>query len=127
MGLRDGFSVLAKCENSKSIACGTVSLDSFRRIVELCSGMGGLTVGTARLGGVPILQVDKTALACEAVTRNGGNALQGDVCHPQTQAQVHAQVEGQACLFAAGFPCPFSCQGSRLGFAGPVGLFCTLS
>ena len=123
MGIRDGYPVLAKCEGSQHYACGSILLDSYRKIVELCSGMGGLATGITRLGGLPVLQVDKTALACEVVALNGGNALQGDVCRPEVQMQIHAQVEGQACLFAAGFPCqPFSCQGSRLGFADARGV-----
>ena len=123
MGIRDGNPVLAKCEGSQHYACGSISLDSYRKIVELCSGMGGLAAGITRLGGLPVLQVDKTALACEVVALNGGNALQGDVCRPEVQMQIHAQVEGQACLFATGFPCqPFSCQCSRLGFADARGV-----
>ena len=47
---------------------------SFRNLIELCSGLGGLALGAHQLRVRTLLSVDKSPLACEAVTLNGGRA-----------------------------------------------------
>ena len=60
--------------------CASPTLGSYKTIVELCSGMGGMAVGAAFLGGQTVLQVDVNQLACQTASANGR-------C-PQVQLQV---------------------------------------
>ena len=112
----DGFSQLRELPTSRAIACGPKSWDSFRSMVELCCGLGGIAIGAARVGVATRLHVDQTKLACDTVKLNGGQALQGDITCPQVQEAIHASLQGRSCIVAAGFPCqPYSTQGNQLG------------
>ena len=65
-GVQDGLPILEQTEGSWALPCGSPSLSSYTSIVELCSGMSGMAVGAAFLGGRSLLHVDKSPLACAA-------------------------------------------------------------
>ena len=100
-----------------------LSARGFRDLVEVCCGLGGIAVGASAAGGLPILSVDRSALACKVAAANHGPVLQGDVSSPDTQAAIFAQVGGQETVITAGFPCqPYSIMGSQRGMQDPRGL-----
>ena len=72
LGWSNDRPILGRHGDSHEYPQGECKLGSFRAIVELCSGMGGMAIGAARLGGETILQVDKSPLAAQTVRQNGG-------------------------------------------------------
>ena len=52
-----------------------------RRTVEICSGVGGLSLGLESAGFTPVALVDRSPAACETIRRNrpGWQMLQMDV------------------------------------------------
>ena len=99
-----------------------LNLDSFKQAVELCSGIGGISVGARHAGIFTKLFVDHSPLACEAIRLNSGRVIFGKVEDSQVQQEVHAAIEGQRAVFLAGFPCqPYSAQGAGKGLADPRG------
>ena len=114
----DGVPVLVKSESSHYFAAKKSLTRSFRTIVDLCSGLGGMSQGLAGLSGHTLLYVDHSQLAVDTVADNGGRALRGDVTDPLIQLQIHqvADQDDCTCSVTAGIPCqPYSRQGSQLG------------
>ena len=94
---------------------------SYRTLVELCAGMGGISLGAQAACVHTCLFVDKSQLAAEILQDNkGAQVLQADIMHRSTQKQVHMRCPSFPVLLSAGFPCqPFSRQGSGLALQDP--------
>ena len=90
--------------------------ESFRKLTEVCAGLGGFSMGAKPLGISTNVQVDVNQLACASLQCNGLPVLQGDITCPHTQQEVHRRVAQDPGSLTAGFPCqPFSVQGCGLG------------
>ena len=93
---------------------------SFRSLIEVCSGIGGFSLGAQAAQVETIAFLDKSALACATVQANGGRAVRGDIQSPAVRRQVHLASPDFPVLLGAGFPCqPFSRQGSGQALADP--------
>ena len=86
---------------------------SFRTLIDVCSGMGGVSIGAQAAQIQTALFVDKNELACRAVQQGGGRVLKADVLDRQDRIKVHKACPKHSFLLSAGFPCqPYSRQGS---------------
>ena len=122
-GMQGDIAQLEKKDASGIFERGVVCTKTFRTLVDLCSGLGGLSQGVQSMQGQVLLHVDKSALATQHVMANGGAALQGDIGNPQVQRALHDMCQGKAVSVGSGFPCqPYSRQGSRLGVGDPRSL-----
>ena len=92
---------------------------SYRTLVELCAGMGGISLGAQAACIHTCLFVDKSKLSVEVLQANkGATVLQGDILHKSTRQQVHLLSPAFPVLISAGFPCqPFSRQGNGQALA----------
>ena len=88
-------------------------------LVDLCSGMGALSIGPLFMGAEIKVCVDSNALACQHLRKNQhGVVLHHDLLDMMVIPEIHAQLQGEVATFVAGFPCqPFSSQGMLLGQA----------
>ena len=89
---------------------------SYRTLVELCAGMGGISLGAQAACVNTCLFVDKSELSVEILqTNKGAQVLRGDIMQRCTQRQVHMLSPSFPVLVSSGFPCqPFSRQGNGL-------------
>ncbi|CAE7241535.1 aquIMA [Symbiodinium microadriaticum] len=109
-------------EESRAFRRPEYSAASFRTLVEVCSGIGGFSVGANFLGFETLLCVDKAEIACETVRLNGGNALHGDIGSRSVQLHIAEVCKNQGHILAAGFPCnSYSVQGMGRGLQDPRG------
>ena len=93
----------------------------FDRFVELCSGLGALSIGTSHCGIKPWAAADHSSLAVSVYNMNHEHpATLGDIMDCGVLADLLEQIGGQMGGIGAGFPCPpFSQRGDQLGFADP--------
>ena len=121
-GLQGGIPALRSDPESVCLAAKPRTTESFRTLVDLCSGLGGMSQGLRGLGGHTLLHVDRSQLAIDTVKDNGGVALKGDISLETVQLQVHHSIShcDCACSVSAGVPCqPYSRQGLQMGTADP--------
>eukprot|EP00435_Cladocopium_sp_Y103_P012354 s2527_g3.t1 len=90
-------------------------------IIDLCSGMGGFSIGSSLLGMTTTAFVEINPLACDALRANFMSpVLQKDISHPEVIREVHKLKEAHFLEITGGFPCQgYSCQGDQLGFLDP--------
>ena len=100
-----GPPVLKQLATSRSPPCGARGPESFRGMIELCCGLGGIAIGAARVAVATKLRVDQTNLACDTIASNGGQVLKGNLTRPDVQEAIHACIREHAGAVAAGFPC----------------------
>ena len=92
-------------------------LQSFTSLVEVCAGIGGISVGFQAIGGESVAALDRCSIACETLRLNGFRVLEGDISERDTRIALHQACAGTRSLLAAGVPCQgYSVQGSRQGF-----------
>ena len=84
VGQNMGF--LQSTVDSVAFKCSERGASSFSTLVEVCSGLGGISVGASYSGFETLLSVDKAAIACETIRLNGGQALEGDISSPRSAA-----------------------------------------
>ena len=86
-------------------------------LVDLCAGMGAMSIGPQFLGCEPMVAVDWNPLAIEHLRANHpGTVLHLDLTARDAARQVHQACTHPTLLF--GFPCqPHSQQGRQLGCA----------
>ena len=127
-GVQNGVHILRAGTQSEHFAAKPQTSESYRTLVDLCSGLGGMSQGLRGLGGHTLLHVDRSQLAVDTVRDNGGAALKGDISHASVQLQIHGAISHSscACTVSAGVPCqPYSRQGMQLGTADPRSLTLT--
>ena len=85
------------------------------KLMEICSGMAGTSLGARAAGLTPLVACDKSALACQLLEMNQHPCVvHGDIADDSTKEALHAALDGQRGGLIGGFPCqPFS----RLGNA----------
>lgn len=105
---------------SISATC-TVRLGGFQKdeVIELCSGLGGMTSAARALGLKSVACMDHAPLAVEACRRNHeGFCLNGDICNPDDLAKLFVLMKGNSMGLMCGFPCPpFSVMGDQKAFS----------
>lgn len=90
------------------------------KVLELCSGAGGLASGLRRAGFETAGLVEQNAAACKTLTANFPEA---SILHSDIREADLSAFEGID-LLAAGLPCPpFSQTGQKLGRHDPRNLF----
>ncbi|CAE7238032.1 aquIMA [Symbiodinium sp. KB8] len=120
VGQNMGF--LQSTVDSVAFKCSERGASSFSTLVEVCSGIGGISVGACYSGFETLLSVDKAAIACDTIRLNGGQALEGDISSREVQRQISAACHHRGFVLAAGFPCnSFSLQGSGRGLSDSRG------
>ncbi|CAE7562454.1 unnamed protein product [Symbiodinium microadriaticum] len=77
---------------------------SFSTLVEVCSGIGGISEGARFAGLETLLSVDKAEIACKTVSLNGGRAIQGDIGTWEVQMQILAACKDRGHMLAASLP-----------------------
>ena len=89
-------------------------------LVDLCSGMGALSIGPLFMGAEIKVCVDSNALACQHESKNqNGVVLHHDLLDMMVIPEVHTLLQDEVATFVAGFPRqPFSSQGMLFGQAG---------
>ena len=120
LGMIEGVAVLQFELDSYSFEAKPITTASYRTIVDVCSGLGGMSQGLRGLAGETLVFVDHSPLAIATVKDNGGSTILGDITDDNTKLHVHQRIQdcGQACSLTAGIPCqPYSRQGMQLGSA----------
>eukprot|EP00435_Cladocopium_sp_Y103_P061470 s241_g23.t1 len=86
-------------------------------VIDLCAGMGAMSVGPQFLGSTPMLAVDWNGLAVEHLNANyPGTILHLDLSSRDAARKIHEACSHPPGLVMMGFPCqPHSFQGSQLG------------
>ena len=124
-GFRGGVGFL---QGGSSTVCYRETLfrpEVLKTIRELCSGMGGISIGASFLGYSTAAFNDKSELACQAIRLNGGTTIQGDIACTQVVKAMHGSGCPSTGVATAGFPCqPYSLQGDKGGLGDARG--CTL-
>ena len=89
------------------------------RAIELCCGLGGLSVGANAAGFQTVAGMDISKWALQVFQANHrATAIQGSVCEPHDVARLFNMTGKHACGYLLGFPCPpFSSRGDQLGFS----------
>ena len=81
--------------------------------IELCAGMGGMSLGLQRAGYRHLLMVERDDRCIEALRKNG---FDQHLLHADLTTVDFAQYRGQVDLVAGGVPCqPFSSGGKGTG------------
>lgn len=90
-------------------------------IFDLCSGMGGFSLGSQPLGIETLAFVEKNPMACDALRANFHcPVLQGDLADLAVLKQAHRLKKDHYLQITGGFPCQgYSRQGDGLGFDDP--------
>ena len=111
-----GLPLLIPTDESRVFPEPVLERKHFQQCVELCCGIGGISIGAQQLGWRTKVFVDHSDLACKTIVSNGGQALCGKVEDLSVQAKVHELLEGERAAILAGFPCqPYSVLGSGKG------------
>ena len=93
---------------------------SFSKLIEVCSGIGGFSLGAQAARVETCAFIDKSDLATATVKANGGLAVKADIQDPEVRKQVHLMSPKHPVMLGAGFPCqPYSRQGSGHALADP--------
>ena len=88
------------------------------QVIDLCSGLGGFSVGFSFYGLPTVAAVDHSALAVEAFeVAHGIRPISKSVMNDEVICQLLEAQQGKRSLITLGFPCqPHSKQGDRKGF-----------
>lgn len=87
------------------------------QIIDLCSGMGGFTIGSQVLGLETKAFVERNHLACLALKANfDGDIIQGDLENDEILKRLHRLKQSCHLQITGGFSCQgYSRQGDMLG------------
>ena len=100
-------------------------LDSFQKVAifDICSGMGGFSLGSHPLGFQTMAFLDCNPLACDVLQCNfDAPVIHGSVDDIQTIKTMHALKPADFLQVTGGFPCqPYSRQGDMQGLVDPRG------
>ena len=113
--------ILCAQDDSQMIEDLPASSASCTRLVELCSGSGGMGSGAEKCDFQVVGFVDKNQLVVDCLTHMGKNNVnQADLTDDKQIGRLHASFDAPTHAFAAGFACqPFSFQGDLGGFSDP--------
>ena len=116
-GVHDGPPLLQCTTGSLIFRHSDVVMQSFTSLVEVCAGIGGISVGFQAVGGVNVAALDRSDIACETLRLNGFRVQEGDISTREARIPLHQSCAGTRNLLAAGIPCQgYSVQGSKQGF-----------
>ena len=116
-GFLEGLPLLQCTTGSLLFRHSDVALQSFTSLVEVCAGIGGISLGFQAVGGVSVAALDRSSIACETLRLNGFRVQEGDISMREVRIALHQSCAGTRSLLAAGIPCQgYSIQGSRQGF-----------
>ncbi|OLQ12996.1 hypothetical protein AK812_SmicGene3030 [Symbiodinium microadriaticum] len=106
VGFQGGLAELQTSDSSTWFAAKSCHTLSFRTIVDVCCGIGGISSGLWGLNGSTVLSVDKSQLATDTVQDNGGTVLTGDIANELVQLRIHqaAAASDIAITLTAGLP-----------------------
>ena len=110
--------ILCPTKDSKVLDSWDCTSLSIHRMIELCSGIAGISTGAMAAGFSACAYMDKNELACSHLKMMGKkNVLCGDVTKDKDILRLHCSLASPAHAVAAGFSCqPFSFQGDQKGF-----------
>ena len=120
---KEGHGVLRPGEQAAVFFHQEPGRDAFLHFKEVCSGLGGITLGASRVGCRTSVFVDKSSLATDTILQNRGHAVQGDIADRAVRVALHMAGDAAPATLTAGFPCQsYSIQGSKGGLDDPRGL-----
>ena len=122
---------LGKCDGKGRLTAGPQAvafrkpehdLSAFLNVKEVCSGLGGISLGAVRAGCHSQAHLDCSQLSADTLCLNGCTVVQGLLQDKGARRALHAIHPQQPCFFAAGIPCqPYSVQGLGLGLSDQRG------
>ena len=92
-------------------------------IFDICSGIGGFTMGSERLGMKTCVFIESNELACKALRSNyAAPVINGDIRDESVICKAHALRPEGFLQVTCGFPCqPYSRQGDKRGLSDERG------
>ena len=103
---------------TSSFVLGHAGLPTFHEVIDLCCGLGGMSVGASFAGLQVLSAVDWSPWAVEVYNRNHAvPAFVGDVASLEAVRQLSENIQRRNVGCMLGFPCPpFSSMGDQAGF-----------
>ena len=118
-----GASIVCEVDsNTKCFRHGSKFFDTVS-VFDICSGIGGFTMGSDRVGMQTCAFIESNELACKALRSNySAPVLQGDISDESVVCKAHALRPDGYLQVTCGFPCqPYSRQGDKRGLSDDRG------
>ena len=110
---------LCPVSGSKFVPAQECTEASFQQIIEVCAGLGGISIGAEACDFMAAAFFDKNELVCDSLRRmNRAKVHQGDLTKDSDVKLLHCSLGKAAHTMTAGFACqPWSYQGDQGGFS----------
>ena len=110
---------LSPTKESKIVDEQPCTAESCHRVIEVCSGIGGIGMGASACGFAVAALLDHNQLVCDALLNLGHeNIHEASLLDDKALRDLHLSIQPVAHVMTSGFSCqPWSFQGDQGGFA----------